>query len=148
MFDLISCTIFQYDRNVPFGLPDFQCIEKSDSVPALLGRSIEERPESVDSREEFGHWEIDEVIGRKFDKDIVLLTMVERKTRNLCVLRLANKSSMSLMEASQRMEDELGQTFPKVFRSITTDNGSENAILADIESYRCTGVLYSSVYFL
>ena len=65
----------------------------------VLGRSIEERPESVDSREEFGHWEIDEVIGRKSDKDKVLLTMVERKTRNLCVLRLADKSSRSLMEA-------------------------------------------------
>ena len=64
----------------------------------VLGRSIEERPESVDSREEFGHWEIDEVIGRKSDKDKVLLTMVERKTRNLCVLRLADKSSRSLME--------------------------------------------------
>ena len=100
----------------------------------VLGRSIEERPESVDSREEFGHWEIDEVIGRKSDRDQVLLTMVERKTRNLCVLRLADKSSRSLMEAFQRMEDELGQDFPKVFRSITADNGSENAMLAEIES--------------
>ena len=70
----------------------------------VLGRSIEERPESVDSREEFGHWEIDEVIGRKSDKDKVLLTMVERKTRKLCVLRLADKSSRSLMEAFQRIQ--------------------------------------------
>ena len=112
----------------------------------VLGRSIEERPESVDSREEFGHWEIDEVIGRKSDKDKVLLTMVERKTRNLCVLRLADKSSRSLMEAFQRMEDELGQDFPKVFRSITADNGSENAILADIESVTGTPVYFTHPY--
>ena len=30
-----------------------------------LGNSIEQRPDSVDTREEFGHWEIDSVIGRK-----------------------------------------------------------------------------------
>ena len=112
----------------------------------VLGRSIEQRPESVDSREEFGHWEIDEVIGRKSDKDKVLLTMVERKTRNLCVLRLADKSSRSLMEAFRRMEDELGQAFPKVFRSITADNGSENAILADIESVTGTPVYFTHPY--
>ena len=112
----------------------------------VLGRSIEQRPESVDSREEFGHWEIDEVIGRKSDKDKVLLTMVERKTRNLCVLRLADKSSRSLMEAFQRMEDELGQAFPKVFRSITADNGAENSMLAEIESVTGTPVYFTHPY--
>ena len=54
------------------------------------------------------------MIGRKSDKDKVLLTMVERKTRNLCVLRLADKSSRSLMEAVRRMENELGQAFPEL----------------------------------
>ena len=34
----------------------------------ILGRSIEEREESIESREDFGHWEIDTVIGVK-DKD-------------------------------------------------------------------------------
>lgn len=82
----------------------------------------------------------------KSDKDKVLLTMVERKTRNLCVLRLADKSSMSLMEAFRRMEDELGQAFPKVFRSITADNGSENAMLADIESVTGTPVYFTHPY--
>lgn len=82
------------------------------------------------------------MIGRKSDKDNVLLTMVERKTRNLCVLRLADKSSSSLTEAFQRMEEELVQAFPKVYRSITSDNGSENALLEDIESV--TGI---TVYF-
>ncbi len=30
-----------------------------------LGKSIEERPEQVDLREEFGHWEIDSVLGQR-----------------------------------------------------------------------------------
>lgn len=64
------------------------------------------------------------MIGQKSDRDKVLLTMVERKTRNLCVIRLPDKFSKSLMDALRRIEDELGQAFPKVFRSITADNGS------------------------
>ena len=44
------------------------------------GTSIEERPKSVENRKEFGHWEIDTVIGKKKADEPVLLTLVERKT--------------------------------------------------------------------
>ena len=44
-----------------------------------LGKSIELRSEAIESREEFGHWEIDTVIGLKTKDDPVLLTLVERK---------------------------------------------------------------------
>ena len=42
-------------------------------------KSIEERQEIVESREELGHWEIDLVIGKKGTKPVVL-TLVERKS--------------------------------------------------------------------
>ena len=45
----------------------------------LPSTSIEHRPKSVEERLEFGHWEIDTVIGRKCADDPVLLTLVERK---------------------------------------------------------------------
>lgn len=35
------------------------------STKRILGTSIEERPEAVNSRAAFGHWEIDTVLGRK-----------------------------------------------------------------------------------
>src|SRR5690625_5387016 len=54
---------------------------KSRSNKKIFGTSIEERPESVETREEFGHWEIDTVLGHK-SKDQALLTLVERKTRS------------------------------------------------------------------
>src|SRR5699024_12391722 len=44
------------------------------------GTSIEDRPKSVEERKEFGHWEIDTVIGKKNADEPVLLTLVERKT--------------------------------------------------------------------
>jgi IS30 family transposase len=46
-----------------------------------LGRSIEERSPEVLSREEFGHWEVDLVLGKKTKNEPVIITMVERKTR-------------------------------------------------------------------
>lgn len=36
-----------------------------------LGRSIEERPESVENREEFGHWEFDTIIGKRMKTNLV-----------------------------------------------------------------------------
>ena len=45
------------------------------------------------------------------------------------------------------MEDELGQPFPKVFRSITADNGAENSMLAEIESVTGTPVYFTHPYY-
>jgi IS30 family transposase len=46
-----------------------------------LGAGIEDRPEAAEAREEFGHWEIDSVIGKKSGKSAVP-AIVERKARN------------------------------------------------------------------
>ncbi|WP_156304760.1 IS30 family transposase [Lysinibacillus sp. FJAT-14745] len=43
----------------------------------ILGKSIEERPDSVEFREEFGHFEIDSVVGHKDKENDVLLTLIE-----------------------------------------------------------------------
>ena len=40
---------------------------KTNENKRILGRSIDERPQAVEAREEFGHWEIDTVIGHKND---------------------------------------------------------------------------------
>ena len=52
----------------------------------LLGRSIEERPKRVEMRHEFGHFEIDTVIGKRAGSESVLLTFTERKTRYLWLM--------------------------------------------------------------
>ncbi len=44
-----------------------------------IGKSIEERPKSVENREEFGHWEADSVVGKEHKGQII--TIVERKRR-------------------------------------------------------------------
>ena len=112
----------------------------------ILGRSIEERPKEVDSREEFGHWETDLVIGQKSGQDDVLLTLIERKTRDISVIRLPDKSADSVFNAFQEIRAELGAYFSKVFRTITTDNGSEFARLAEIEQNTATKVYFTHPY--
>jgi len=95
----------------------------------ILGQSIEQRPESILTREEFGHWEIDTVVGRR-SKDEALLTLTERKTRQELMIRLANKDSESVQTAMKELQERVGSSFAKIFRSITADNGSEFADLS------------------
>ena len=112
----------------------------------ILGRSIEERPQEVDTREKFGHWETDLVIGQKSGQDNVLLTLLERKTRQLSVIRLQDKSAESVMNAFAKIRTDLGSYYSTVFRTITTDNGSEFSRLAELESDTQTKVYFTHPY--
>lgn len=52
-----------------------------------LGKSIDLCDKSIDSRKEFGHWELDTVRGIKNRNDQVLVSLLERKTRLYIALR-------------------------------------------------------------
>lgn len=53
----------------------------ADMICSPIRDSIESRPESVESREEFGHWEVDTVLGSKHEDEPCTVTLVEHKTR-------------------------------------------------------------------
>ena len=111
-----------------------------------LGESIENRPDSVNTRQEFGHWEIDTVIGKKSGNDCVLLTLAERKTRNFIVRRIAAKSSEAVMAEIDALRCEFGDGFNNVFKSITSDNGLEFADLSKLEEISGTKVYFTHPY--
>jgi IS30 family transposase len=93
----------------------------------ILGMSIEERPSDVQSRQEFGHWEADSVIGRASDK-AAINTLVERKTR----FQIANKLAGKGAAATNAAIKALFRLYPQgVFKSFTADNGSEFAGLSE-----------------
>jgi IS30 family transposase len=98
-----------------------------------LGRSISERPESINDRSEFGHWEIDTVIGRKTKDDEALLTLTERLTRKEIIRKISGKNSAAVMRALNTLITEAGPHFSTVFKSITSDNGSEFSELSTLE---------------
>ncbi len=111
-----------------------------------LGTSIEERSSSIESREEFGHWEIDTVIGEKSNNDNVLLTIAERKTRKFIVRKIADKSALAVMAELDKIRKECGEYFSTVFKTITSDNGSEFASLSNIENETDTTIYFTHPY--
>jgi IS30 family transposase len=90
------------------------------------GASIEQRPSEAESRKEFGHWEMDLVVGPARASSAALLTMVERKHRQILIRKLPDKSQASVLKAFRGIERHYGRhRFQKIFKSITADNGSE-----------------------
>lgn len=92
----------------------------------VKSRSIEKRPKEVLDREEYGHWEMDTVVGGKGKSKKVLLVLTERMTRQEKIVKLPDKKAQSVVRALNRMERKMGKRrFRKTFRSITMDNGVE-----------------------
>jgi IS30 family transposase len=109
----------------------------------VLGRSITERPEHINDRSEFGHWEIDCVVGKKTKDESVLLTLTERKTHMEIIRKLPSKSTYAVQEALQNLESDVGDLFSLAFKSITADNGSE---FSDLASFKCSEVYFAHPY--
>ena len=59
--------------------------------------------------------------------------MTERKTRWELIIPSPDKTAASVVAAIDGLEAKYGDLFPKVFRSITCDNGCEFADAAGIE---------------
>lgn len=100
---------------------------------AEAGESIENRPEAINNREEFGHWEMDSVIGQRGKSKNTLLTLTERKTRAEIIFKLPDHSAEAVVAAVDRLENRWGEMFKTVFKSITVDNGTEFAYCAELE---------------
>ena len=111
-----------------------------------LGRSIEERDKSNDSKEEFGHWEINTVIGSKSKKDNVLLTIVERNTLNSIHRKIKSKTADAVLSEIMKLKKEFGSKFSEVFKTITSDNGLEFSSLSRIENSTETKVYFTHPY--
>lgn len=91
--------------------------------PKILNRiSIEERPASVETRRQFGHWEGDTIVSMKSRG--TLSCLVERKSRLLLLTKLCRRSSD---DVSRAIVCRLGSFPQHARRTLTLDNGSENA---------------------
>lgn len=82
-------------------------------------RSIDDRPAVVDTRERFGDWEVDTVLGKHGTG--ALVTLAERKSRMYLVRRVDAKRAADVRKAViEMLEPYVGQV-----HTITADNGSE-----------------------
>lgn len=107
----------------------------------MNGKSIDERPAEATERNTFGHWESDTVLGRKKKGDPAVFTIVERLTGCYLSIRVDGKTTDGVDEAMEHLYAEYGDRFNKIFRTITTDNGSEFTVFSKFES------LGTKIYF-
>lgn len=102
-------------------------VNRKKQARAAAGESIEKRPDDIDTREEFGHWEMDTVVGKRGESKHSLLVLTERKTRDEIVMKIPEHTAAQVVESLNSIEKEWGDLFPKVFKTITVDNGTEFA---------------------
>lgn len=83
---------------------------------------ISERPEDVNSRQTYGHWEADTVISRKSKSALVVVR--ERKMHITLIKKIPRKTAAYMKKAVIQM---LRRFPPSFVITITFDNGLENA---------------------
>ncbi|MHA3845617.1 IS30 family transposase [Mycoplasma sp. VS276A1] len=82
------------------------------------------RPHKIDDRSEFGHWEIDLVIGKKIGTHDHLLTLVERQTRLVKITKVHGKDPFEINKKLSKLITKMENEEMYVY-SITADNGIE-----------------------
>ncbi len=119
-------------------------VQKAKQNKRIFGTSIEERPEEINSRTTFGHWEIDTIVGKK-DSSAVLLSLDERMTRKRHLVKIPSRTSEAVRLGLEKIAKCYGESFESVFKSVTSDNGSE---FVDLGRYlpKSTKVYYAHPY--
>lgn len=111
-------------------------------------RSIEERPEAINSRLEYGHWEGDSIVGRRLLwRKSALFTLTERMTREQIILKIDSATQEEVLKALDKLETNCGSYFKEKFKSITFDNGREFLDWESIEQSGLTDKKRTLVYF-
>ena len=117
-------------------------VERNKIPESKKDRSIELRPDYINNRKEFGHFEMDLVLGKQGKDKQCLLTLTERMTRFEIVIKLNHKSSSEVIRAINSIKEHLKGYSSEIFKSITTDNGSEFSRYEEIEE-----ILGTMIYF-
>ena len=109
------------------------------------GTSIENRPQEINDRNTFGHWEMDCVCGSTLP---TLLVLTERLTRKEIIRIMPNQKKESVIKEIDKLERKFGsKNFREIFKSITTDNGSEFNDYAALEKSSLTKQARTKLYY-
>lgn len=126
--------------------PKYTYHEKSSLPISKLPYSIDLRSEEINNRSTFGHFELDTLIGSKSGKKECLLTLTERKTRFEIILKLNSKTSAEVTEKFQLLKKFMNKQYDNIFKSITTDNGSEFSNFLEIIKDSKTKIYFCHPY--
>ncbi len=111
---------------------------KRDGLGQLTNAiSISERPASVEDRAVPGHWEGDLIAG---SRNSYIATLVERQSRYVMLVKVANKDTASVVSALIKQARKLPR---QLYQSLTWDRGKELAdhrrftLAVDVGVYFC-----------
>lgn len=150
-FKVIPCvkTIYRWVDQKKLKIRNIDLLRKSSLKPRktsvqtafrVFGRSIEERPGDINTRETFNHWEVDTILGEKRSGSSVLLSLVERKSRQLILRKLDEKTKDQVYQVLSSIQEETSLT------SITSDNGKEFVSLPEFEKSSGVTTYYAHPY--
>lgn len=105
--------------------PEYVYKDKTDLPKSKTEYSINNRPKEINKRLYFGHFELDTVIGTSKGKHECLMTLTERKTRFEIIFKLKCKTSEEVVNKFNQIKNFMKKNYNKIFKSLTTDNGSE-----------------------
>lgn len=110
--------------------------------PSILNRvGIRQRPPAADTREEFGHWEGDTVVGK--GQDGYLVTLVDRKGRHTAAVKVQSKAAEEVQQAVIAALQDYPVSWVK---TITFDNGTEFAGHENIAKGLNVSVFFADPY--
>ncbi len=113
--------------------------QRKTKIPGRV--PIEMRPKLAENRSQAGHWEGDTLVSRK--SHAALCSLVERKTRLLCLTKIPSREAAVTAEA---MISRLQNLPPMSRRTITLDNGTENAQHQSITAAIKTKCFFATPY--
>ena len=105
--------------------PKYEYNETPEVKESKRDYTIEKRDKEIDKRLVFGHFELDTVLGKRDGVHECLMTITERKTRYEMIFKLSSKSADEVIHKFNQIKDFMKKNFDKVFKTITTDNGTE-----------------------
>lgn len=105
--------------------PEYEYKNKSDLPTSKAEYSINNRLDEINKRLYFGHFELDTVIGTKKGKHECLMTLTERRTRFEIIFKLRYKTAEEVVNKFNQIKEFMKVNYNKVFKSLTTDNGTE-----------------------
>jgi IS30 family transposase len=115
-------------------------IKRKGKIPNA--QSIDKRPRSVNKRRKVGHWETDNMEGKKSDESVVSVN-TERVSRYTLIDKLTDRGAAPKTDT---IKDRL-LDFPKpARRSLTADNGKENTNHEEITDYLSMPVYFCHAY--
>lgn len=120
--------------------------DRQKRARTAAGDTIEQRPAEVDSRNTFGNWEMDSIVGCKGSK-AALVVLTERLTRYPFVMWVPDHTMESVVRALDRKERRMGAEFRNIFKSITVDNGCEFQNCKGMERSRRARKPRTKVYY-